>query len=121
MNPKSLKDLKNLVPKLVNKPKLIDKLDELRMRYAQITEELEKPDVYKARKVSSKLHKEQSRLEKPMKHFESYQTLLKTIEETSELINKKLESLKIRRCTERVKPVFYLLRRLFVSSIHRFL
>ena len=74
-------------PKLVNKPKLIDKLDELRIRYAQITEELEKPDVYKDRKLSSKLHKEQSRLEKPMKHFESYQTLLKTIEETSELIN----------------------------------
>ena len=45
MNPKSLKDLKNLVPKLVNKPKLIDKLDELRIRYAQITEALEKPDV----------------------------------------------------------------------------
>ena len=75
------------MPKLVNKPKLIDKLDELRIRYAQITEELEKPDVYKDRKLSSKLHKEQSRLEKPMKHFESYQTLLKTIEETSELIN----------------------------------
>ena len=41
MNPKSLRGLKNLTSKLVDKPKLIDKLDELRIRYAEITSELE--------------------------------------------------------------------------------
>ncbi len=87
MTPKSLKDLKNLVPKLVGNPKLIDKLDEIRIRYAEITEELEKPDIYKDRKLSDKLHKEQSKLEKIVRHFEDYQSLLKNIEETSELIN----------------------------------
>ena len=65
MNPKSLRGLKDLTSKLISKPKLIDKLDELRIRYAEITVELENPDIYKNRKLSEKLHKERSKLEKP--------------------------------------------------------
>lgn len=89
MNPKSLRGLKDLTSKLISKPKLIDKLDELRIRYAEITVELENPDIYKNRQLSEKLHKERSKLEKPVKHFLDYQNLLKKIEEAENLISSK--------------------------------
>ena len=56
MNPKSLRGLKDLTSKLANKPKLIDKLDELRIRYTEITAELENPDTYKDRKKAESLN-----------------------------------------------------------------
>ena len=86
MNPKSLKGLKDLTSQLIDKPKLIDKLDELRIRYAEITIELEKPDTYKDRRLSDKLHKERSKLEKPVNQFMDYQKVLKEIEVTEKLI-----------------------------------
>ena len=47
MNERSTKDLKNLGSELVNNPKLTDKLDNLRARYAEITKQLEDPETYK--------------------------------------------------------------------------
>ena len=87
MNPKSLKGLKYLTSQLIDKPKLIDKLDELRIRYAEITIELEKPDIYKDRRLSDKLHKEQAKLERPVNQFKEYQNLLREIVVTEELIS----------------------------------
>ena len=86
MNPKSLKGLKDLTSQLIDKPKLIDKLDGLRIRYAEITIELEKPDIYKDRRLSDKLHKEQAKLERPVNQFMDYQKVLKEIEVTEKLI-----------------------------------
>ena len=87
MNPKSLKGLKDLTSQLIDKPKLIDKLDGLRIRYAEITIELEKPDIYKDRRLSDKLHKEQAKLERPVEQFKEYQNLLRKIVVTEELIS----------------------------------
>ena len=58
MNQKSLKDLKHLTSEIVNNPKLINKLDEIRIRYAEITEKLEDPETYKDHKLLEKLNKE---------------------------------------------------------------
>ena len=44
MNQKSLKDLKNLTSEFIKNPKLIDRLDDIRIRYAEITEKLEDPN-----------------------------------------------------------------------------
>ena len=57
MNQKSLMGLKNLVSEFIKNPKLIDKLDDIRIRYAEITEKLEDPNTYKDRKLSEKLNK----------------------------------------------------------------
>ena len=69
MNQKSLKGLKNLTSEFIKNPKLIDRLDDIRIRYAEITEKFEDPNTYKDRKLSEKLNKEKSQLEKPVKHF----------------------------------------------------
>ena len=92
MNPKSLRGLKNLTSKLVDKPKLIDKLDELRIRYAEITSELENPDTYKDRKKAESLNKERAKLEKPVKEFMDYQDFLKKIEDTEKLISSETDN-----------------------------
>ena len=87
MNQKSLKDLKNLTSEFIKNPKLIDKLDDIRIRYAEITEKLEDPNTYKDRKLSEKLNKERSQIEKPVKHFLDYQELLEKINDTESLIS----------------------------------
>ena len=87
MNQKSLKDLKNLTSEFIKNPKLIDRLDDIRIRYAEITEKLEDPNTYKDRKLSEKLNKERSRLEKPVKHFLDYQELLQKINDAQSLIS----------------------------------
>ena len=92
MNPKSLRGLKDLTSKLANKPKLIDKLDELRIRYTEITAELENPDTYKDRKKAESLNKERAKLEKPVTEFINYQDLLKRIEDTEELISSETDN-----------------------------
>ena len=87
MNQKSLKDLKNITSEFIKNPKLIDKLDDIRIRYAEITEKLEDPDTYKDRKLSEKLNKERAQLEKPVKHFLDYQELLQKINDVQSLIS----------------------------------
>ena len=87
MNQKSLKDLKNLTSEFIKNPKLIDRLDDIRIRYAEITEKFEDPNTYKDRKLSEKLNKEKSQLEKPVKHFLDYQELLQKINDTQSLIS----------------------------------
>ena len=87
MNQKSLKDLKNLTSEFIKNPKLIDRLDDIRIRYAEITEKLEDPNTYKDRKLSEKLNKERSQLEKPVKYFLDYQELLQKINDTQSLIS----------------------------------
>ena len=84
MNPKSLKGLKDLTSQLIDKPKLIDKLDGLRIRYAEITIELEKPDIYKDRRLSDKLHKEQAKLEK--NETEQSRSLILEVESTGAIL-----------------------------------
>jgi peptide chain release factor 1 len=87
MNQKSLKDLKHLTSEIVNNPKLINKLDEIRIRYAEITEKLEDPETYKDHKLLEKLNKERSKLEKPVKYFLDFQKLVGQIKETEHLIS----------------------------------
>ena len=87
MNQKSLKDLKHLTSEIVNNPKLINKLDEIRIRYAEITEKLENPETYKDHKLLEKLNKERSKLEKPVKYFLDFQKLVEQIKETEHLIS----------------------------------
>ena len=87
MNQKSLKDLKHLTSEIVNNPKLINKLDEIRIRYAEITEKLENPETYKDHKLLEKLNKERSKLEKPVKYFLDFQKLVEQIKDTEHLIS----------------------------------
>ena len=87
MNERSTKDLKNLGSELVNNPKLTDKLDNLRARYAEITKQLEDPETYKDHKLSEKLNKERSKLEKPVKQFMEYEQALSKITESEEIIS----------------------------------
>ena len=87
MNQKSLKDLKSLAFEFTTNPKLIERLDNITVRYAEILEKLENPETYKDRKLSEKLNKERSQLEKPVKHFLDYQELLQKIIEIEDLIS----------------------------------
>ena len=87
MNQKSLKDLKHLTSEIVNNPKLINKLDEIRVRYSEIIEKLEDPETYKDHKLSEKLNKERSKLEKPVKYFLDFLNLIEKIKDTEHLIS----------------------------------
>ena len=96
MNQKSLKDLKSLAFEFITNPKLIDRLDNLIIRYTDITQKLEDPETYKDRKLSEKLNKERAQLEKPVKLFLDYQELLKKIIDIEDLIsNEEDKELKI--------------------------
>ncbi len=96
MNEKSSNDLKSLAFEFITNSKLIDRLDNIIVRYAEITEKLEDPETYKDRKLSEKLNKERSQLEKPYKLFLDYQELLQKIIDIEDLIsNEEDKELKI--------------------------
>ena len=54
MNQKSLKDLKSLAFEFTTNPKLIERLDNITVRYAEIMEKLENPETKKERKQTQK-------------------------------------------------------------------
>tara|TARA_Y100000996_G_scaffold64653_1_gene43705 strand:+ start:945 stop:2057 length:1113 start_codon:yes stop_codon:yes gene_type:complete len=96
MNEKSSNDPKSLAFEFITNPKLIDRLDNIIIRYAEITQKLEDPETYKDRKLSEKLNKERSQLEKPYKLFLDYKELLKKIIDIEDLIsNEEDKELKI--------------------------
>ncbi len=96
MNEKSSNDLKSLAFEFITNPKLIDRLDNIIIRYAEITQKLEDPETYKDRKLSEKLNKERSQLEKPYKLFLDYKELLQKIIDIEDLIsNEEDKELKI--------------------------
>ena len=96
MNEKSSNDRESLAFEFITNPKLIDRLDNIIIRYAEITQKLEDPETYKDRKLSEKLNKERSQLEKPYKLFLDYKELLKKIIDIEDLIsNEEDKELKI--------------------------
>ena len=95
MNSKSLQDLKSLSSKIKNNKELVNKLDDLRIKYTEITEKLDDPNVYKDRRLSNKLHKEKAKLEKPVEYFLDYNQLLIQINETENMIQSDDTELKI--------------------------
>ena len=95
MNSKSLQDLKDLSTKINDNKELVSKLNDLRIKYSEIIEKLENPDVYKDRRLSSKLHKERAKLEKPVEYLLDYNKLLTNITETKNLIQEGDKDIKL--------------------------
>jgi len=83
-----IKDLKNIISDLINTPVLIDKLDELRIQYAEITEKLENIDINKDSSLFETLKDQRLKLENPLKNFINYKNTIILIKECKDTISK---------------------------------
>ena len=86
MNQKSTNDKDNPLLGSGLSTKIIKKLSILKIRYDEITKELEIPENYEDHKLLEKLNKERIQLQKPAEFFDEYKILLAQINDTKSLI-----------------------------------
>tara|TARA_Y100000741_G_scaffold104374_1_gene77988 strand:+ start:1185 stop:2294 length:1110 start_codon:yes stop_codon:yes gene_type:complete len=72
---------------LINDEKFIDKLNKINERYNEIAELLKDPHTYKDHKLSEKLNKEKSKIEKPVKQFIEYKNTISKMKESQDIIS----------------------------------
>ncbi len=84
-------DLKKIDNEFSGPPKILDELKSIYDRYLDINKKLENPDTYNDHKLSEKLNKERSELDKIVKPFMAYVTLINDIVNARNIINEETD------------------------------